>query len=219
MPPLSPLNNPPPPQSNPNQQPAPGTTPYDFFLDQHHKQKRPSFNPRHSSGLVKFLLSAVAVFVLLIIIAIVANISRSSHKTVTPGLAVVLQDQQEIINLGTDAASHSDTTAALQNFAVTAVAVTTTAQQQMLVYVARNDNSLSTANIATFKDANIANQLVAAEAASNYEATYRSVTQQLLTAYQAELQLLHGSSTIGSEQTILENNLASVQLLKKMLAE
>jgi len=210
----APAQNPSPYYQQPKPAPAPEATPYDFFLEPQQKTKKKIL--KTNSKLNKLILAAGALIVVLILVGLVVNLTQSGSKQATSEFTSITSSQQEIIRVSNLGMLHvgSDN---LRNFSSTAIADMTSSQQQVIDYAATNGVTIDTKLLAASSNARIDSSLDAAEAASTYDATFRTVMLQLLQDHQAKLERLQKSATAPTERTILSNNLASDLLLQQML--
>lgn len=220
--PQNPYNQTPPPPipqgyAPPAAPSQPPSTPYDFFMAQQQKPKR-GLLPKNSSGFTKLIIGTAALFVVLIAVAVVLNISRNSQKTTTPGFTSVVQSQQEIIRVS-QLGTASLAAANLQNFAVTAIAATTSSQQKTISFVQSSGGVINTTALAAADNKQTDQTLTQALSTNTYDATFKSLMQQQLTNYEGTLQQVHDHSTVFSQRNILDSDLSSAQLLVKMLNE
>lgn len=210
--PTGPVPEGPPPQSD--------ASPYDFFLNPTQPAKKPLLPKAIPDlgpgfGFTKIILIAATVFVVLGIVAVILSSTRSKSGT-APSFVSVVAQQQEIIRVS-GLGGLLVTTDSLKNFTVTTSATTTSAQTELTDYLAHHGVKIGKAELASAKNSKIDQILSAAQAASTYDASYKSTMQFLLTSYLAKLRQADSTATLESQRMIIAKDAAAAVLLQQML--
>jgi hypothetical protein len=188
--------------------------PYAFITNPEVTEKSPPALLALLSG--KSLWARIAVFggglvVLLIIFSILKGLLAGSFNS-QPFLAV-LHDQQELIHL-TSTQSQSGQAAlpaTYQNFIATTQVTVKSAQSQLLAYLLKNKQKISTTEL-DYYSAAIDSQLTAAETTDTYTATFQGIMSNQLASYRTDLRRAYAetSGKKGHEQLSYEYNQATL---------
>lgn len=189
---------------------------YDFFLQPEAKSAR--HRAGGLSGFAKLLLGAGALVLVLVILAVVLTVSRGNKGASPTGLTALAANQQEIIRVGTMGAGKIQSQN-LKNFTSTAIASLTSDQQALVNFASRHGGTIDSRLLGSAKDPNTDRVLAAAEAASTYDATYKSAMDQMLNDYQVKLRQTGDAATVAGERELLDKDLRNARLLQQMLSQ
>lgn len=209
-----------PPQSSQPDFPAssqqPPHDPYDFFMGSQKKHKKGLPGGLGGASLpLKLLIGALCAMFLVIIVVVVLSFFSGGKDTTTP-LVAIARDQQELIRVST-LGSKSVGSTQLKNFAATAQASLTTAQQQLITRIQRSGTKVDTKLLTSTDSATTNEALTAALAANTYDVTFTTVMQTGLTDYLNKLETAAGASASKSEKLLLSNQAAQAKLLIQQL--
>jgi len=216
QPPVDP-NAPAQPYQFPAKPREPEENPYEFFMEPP-KQVRPGLNLGLSdTPAKKFIFVVVAIFAFLgLLAAILAMASKPS--TSSTGLLKIAQDQQEMIRVAGNATtnSHNDD---LQNFAVTLQLGLTSAQQGVVTYMAKTGTKTNDKSLSLSQNPKTDQALNAALAADTYDTMFESIMRASLSTYDHDLNEEAGVAQTTTEKKLLQDDIASAELLQKMLPQ
>jgi hypothetical protein len=212
-------------QPRPEQQPPeiPPTGPvgpdYGFIMEPPQSTKRNFSLPSlggSSSRLVRIGVVLGGLLVLIIIFAIVKSLFSGGGNT--QALTAVAQEQQAMIHIltngaGQDSQQQAVLSASDQNFAATAKASLTSAQQQLIDYMSINHKKVSDKALAQKVDPMIDQQLTAAAGNSTYDSTFKQVMQTKLTNYEKALRVAYQQTSGPKGRKLLSEDFQGAQLL------
>lgn len=193
----------------PPQQPE--HNPYGFFMEPP-KPQRQLFG---GSPLKKYgLLAAILAVVLILIVIIISLATGGNDNNAT--LLGIAQKQQELIRVAADGAKNSKNTS-ITNFAATTQVSLSSAQQDIIGYMAKRGAKVNDKTLALGRDAQTDKALGAALAANTYDTTFTSVMQSDLTTYKTALDNARTTAATKTEQDLLKQQVTNAELLGKML--
>ena len=202
-----------------SQQVRPAIAPesYDFIVNPEKPRKTMVALP---SGLKqRILFIAVAVVVLIIIISLVSSLLKPKNNTL-PALLAVADQQQELIHLS-DPANMNNTQNISGDTANTINTINqsvTSAQGQLLTYLAKNGTKLKTGQVAGANEVSIDATLSTAASGGNYEATLLSTLQTQLSSYGVSLKSAYTLEKGPKGQALLTSDYKQQQLLLTALS-
>jgi hypothetical protein len=211
------------------QQPAeipptgPNSPDYNFIMEPPKPPRRGPSLPGFGSGsslIVKIGVVLGGLLVLIVIFSIAKNLLAGPGNT--PALTSVVQSQQDMIHILTNGAGSQNQQQAVlsdstQNFASTASLSLTSAQQQLLTYMANNGKKVNAKKVTASIDTSTDQQLAAAAANSTYETTFKQVMQTELTNYEKALQAAYKQTTGPRGRKLLSDEFNGAQLLLTQL--
>ena len=202
-----------PPQPAPGSNGHGGQNNFDFILNPAAPPKKSPFNFGGGSLPGKVIAILGGVFLLVIILAVVVNMSGGG--TNKAGLLAIAQDQTELLRLievgDTDVKSQ-----ALQNFNATAAPSITSDQSAFLTYMGNNDLKVNSKDLALGYDSAVDTQLNNALSAGTFETAYKDVMDKKLAEYQAALTAAY--KTAGPKgKAVLEAQFNNAKLLRTQL--
>lgn len=179
---------------------------YDFFLN----PEKPKRSVGLGAGLFanKLLLAVAAVGSIIVVLIAVAVISSGSKPNTDPLIAVA-QTQQELIRVAQDGIKNAQDQN-LVNFSVNTVESVSSAQVQLLpkIGIKPTDKIL-----ALGQSAQTTRALAAAQAASTYDTTYKTIMQTELETYKGTLTSASAVATSKSMKAFLAQQSAAALLL------
>ena len=205
-----PLTTPPQPEAHVVQEP------YAFITN-------PEVMPKSSSRLLsllngKSLTTRLAVLGggvvgLIILLSILGRLLSASFP-LQPFL-VVLQDQSELMHLTTNQSQSGEAAlpATYQNFLATTQATVTSAQSQLLIYLAKNKQKVSPADLRY--SSSIDAQLTAAATNETYVTTYQQIMTNQLSDYKTALRQAYAETSGKKGHAQLSNDYRQLTLLIK----
>ena len=204
-----------PPQQMPPQQPESPLHDYEFIVNPSTAPRRSLFSlPGQSSTPLRLLTVLGGIFVLVIILVIIKNIIGGGPDL--SAFVPVVQDQQELIHLSTNAALQPGLTTADQDFAITAELTLTSSQTQLLTYLKNNHSNVNTKTLGLKVSTSLDAQLTTAATDSTYDSTLQQIMQSQLTGYQQDIKQAY--TTAGSNgRRLLNSDFQQAQLLVKQL--
>lgn len=209
-----------PSQPTVSEQPPNPQTPYDFITNPQ------ASTPVRSSFLVgKSLPIRLAIIVggllaLLIIFTIAKGILGGGGFKLQP-FEVVLEDQQEIIHLTSNALQPQNGESSLpesdQNFVATTNAVMTSDQSQLTSYLTTNKETVTQQELNLKVSTSIDSQLTAAQGAGNYTTVFEQTMNSQLNSYAVDIQRAYLETTGKKGRAQLSNDYTQAGLLLKQL--
>ena len=165
-------------------------------------------------GIIVQKAVAGGVLVLLIVLIVIKGV-LGGGSSLTPFVSII-QQQQELIHLSTNASRQQDLSVTNQNFAATAQLSLGSAQSALITYLKSNKTKVGTKQlnlkISTSTDA----QLTTAEAAGTYNQTFQEVMKSQLTSYASNLKQAY--KTAGKQgRALLSSDYNQAQLLFNQL--
>ncbi len=192
-----------PPYQQPQQPPQ---DPYHFILNPEQPKRASSFGK--PAGLL-FIIGAVAVVVVLAVV--ILSIARGSSGSSKPYLAVA-QDQAEIGRVaGLDQDQVKEDS--VKNFAATTKLTMSTDSTTFATYMGRHGVKISSKQLTAGTNSATDAQLTSAISSNTLDVTLRSVLQNELKHYQADLAKAYQTSTSSSTRAVLKQLNANAQLL------
>jgi len=204
----------------PNSAPKEEANRYAFFMEAKPKSKTSLIPlPKKESKFAWIIIGAITLFLILIVLAVISNIARSSQTTGDAGtLTGIINQQQEIIRVNS-LASNTVQSANLVNFVTTAIITTTSSQQELISYATQHGVKIDSGKLALYKASGQTDTVLAsAQAASVYDTTFQRVMLDIITKYQASLQGLADKTTAPNEKAIITKDLDGAKLLQTMIA-
>lgn len=168
----------------------------------------------------KSLMTRIAVIggglvVLLVVISVLRGLVSGSFN-LQPFL-VVLQDQQELIHITSDASQPQSGQPALpanyQNFLATTKLTVTSAQEQLLIYLAKNNQKVNTAELRY--NTSIDSQLTTAESNDTYTLTFQQIMNSQLDTYKTNLVQAYDKTSGKKGRAQLRSDYNQLKLLIK----
>lgn len=192
--------------------------PYSFITNPPSPAK-PLLNPFSGQSLLKRAVLLGGGLVVFVIIIFVLRSLTSPNFSLPPYLTL-LQDQQELIHLSTTAAQSSANQTLsedYQNFIATTQVTVTSAQTQLLSYLALNKQKVTNKEIDLKVSLVTDNQLTASQASGSYTSTFQTVMAAQLNTYLSDLHqaYVHTSGVKGHTQ--INNDYSQALLLVKQL--
>jgi hypothetical protein len=212
MQPKTPYSAPPDPGQPYSNQPS--TPDYSFLNDQPNRARRlPSFGNTFSRKVLFILL--VLLFIVIIFIIIKSILTPTEYNK--SDYLIIVERQNEMLHIFSTDVTQTSTTQlspADQNFFSTASLSLTTAQSNMLSFLADNGDKISSKQLATVFDPTIDQTLNNSIAANDFDSTFDNTMQQQLTSYQQELKTAYSSTKTNVGRNLLTNEYQeAVQLL------
>lgn len=201
-------------------QPVNPQTPYDFITNpQASTQVRSSFLSGKSLP-IRLAMVVGGLVVLFIIFAIAKSILGGGGFKLQP-FEVVLEDQQEIIHLTSNALQPQNGESSLsdsdQNFVATTNAVMTSDQSQLTAYLTTNKQTVTQQELNLKVSTSIDDQLTAAQGAGNYTTVFEQTINSQLNGYAVDIQRAYLETTGKKGRAQLSNDYAQAGLLLKQL--
>jgi len=193
-------------------------TPYDFFMLQKHpvNTKFPMGTRKQASMASKLIWVVGGGLVLLLIIGMVNALTPKD--TTNAELLAVAQTQQEIIRICSQGANKTKLQVN-RNFAGTCTASITSDQRQLILYLGQQGVKIKSNMLDDLTDSKNDSELSAAVASSDYDNTFKSVSERILTNYNSRLQQQLASEKLGPNGRELitassEHNKLLIQLVQ-----
>jgi hypothetical protein len=197
------------------QPPSPGQ-PYDFITNPSLPESQNMLQGASPAG--KLLLSIGALFVLLVIFLLIRGIFGG--KDFTPMINIGA-DQQEMIGLVTFASQQGNQQAALsvnnQNFTYTAKSSLTSAQTNLIGYLALQHAKVSKKLLNGRVDPSLEERLTSAAAAATYNQTFKDIMNDQLNTYSNDLKKAYNLTTGPNGRALLRDQFDQAQLLSRQL--
>jgi hypothetical protein len=204
------------PIGQPSQPSQPADT-YDFIINPQQPAGPKVGLPGSQSMAVRIAVVAGGLLVLLIIFAIFKSILSSSGGGDATALFTVVEDQQELIHLATNAAQEQDISTTNQNFAATTQLAVTSSQTQLLAYMSAHKLKYSPKILAAAINSTTDNELTTAEAAATYNQTLQEVMQAELATYATHLKAAYVTDKGPHARALLNSDYQQAQLLSNQL--
>lgn len=193
---------------------------YDFFMN---PEQAPKQNPLSRFGggnsmITRLIVVLAGLILLIILFAIVSSIlGGDSNK---PNLIIVAQDQNEIVRVADEVSQIGDSQSAqsTQNFATSAALSVQTEQQDLLNFLAAHGTKLSQGQLTATKDTSTDAQLNNAVAASNFDATFKTIMNSQLKNYRNALTIAYQHAKNSDEKQLLSNDYDGAALLLTQLS-
>jgi hypothetical protein len=156
---------------------------------------------------------------LLIILNVLKGLLSTSFP-LTPFLSV-LQDQQELIHLSTEADQTQTGQAALpatyQGFLATTQLTVTSVQTQLLTYLTNNHQKISPKQLNLKVSTTIDSQLTSAAASGDYTSTFQQIMTSQLNSYTADVRAAYNQTSGKKGHAQLRSEYSQAKLLIKQL--
>jgi hypothetical protein len=156
---------------------------------------------------------------LIIVLSILKSLLGSSFNL--PPFVAILQDQQELIHLTTNAAQSTNSQAVLspayQNFVATTELTVTSAQAQMLQYVINNKQKIPSQELNLKESVSLDNELTAAATNGDYTSTLQQVMSTQLNTYLADLQSAYAKTSGKKGHAQIKSDFDQATLLLQQL--
>lgn len=203
------------PQAQPvaPQQPGGVDGSYDFIVNPlKPARKSLSLLPSGGSTLRRAGIVGAGLAILLIIVIIFASLLGGGSGGSTAALTTVAQEQTELARVATLGTAHaSDQTT--QNLAYNVSASLTSANGQLLTYLATNHHKLSTKALALRHSAQTDRSLAAALTDSTFDSTFTDIIQSDLNSYMQALQVAYKANPGPKGRALLNSQYQGAQLL------
>ena len=186
---------------------------YEFIVNPAPPPKR---NLLAEASLAKRILLILGVLLILIIFF---NVLRGilGGKSDAEQFISVAQEQQQLIQIATNASDQQGLSTIATNSAVTTKAGISSDQVATLAYMKKNGVKVKAKQLKATLSASIDEQLTASAEAGTYDQTYKSVMGQQLTAYARHLQTTYKHTSGKKGHQLLTDNYRSAQLLLQQL--
>jgi len=206
-----------PPQPTPSlPNPNPEHPDYSFIMEPPKPPRRSLFGGGGSNPMLMRIAVVGGGLVLLLIVFTVIKGALSDGGSYQQYMLGIAQDQYALKHyaaMGVQNANGSD----VKNFAVTAQASLDSEENQIITYLANNHYKVSAKLLPLKADKTTDDQLTAAIAASNFDATFTGVMKDKLTKYQADLKQAYVQVQGTKGRTLLNDDYKASQLLLQQL--
>lgn len=190
--------------------PIPGSGNYDFIINPQKPSRRLLGGISNNPLIMKIVFVAVGAVVLIIIIAVVANILFGT-KTNISGLVAITQTEQELVRLSGQ--SKDATAQAIKNAAVNTEVSIKSQQKQWLAFLDKQGRKVETAELAIKKNDETDKKLTTAKQTSTFDETYTLIMRSQLETYAGALESARNAATSAQERKLLETHQQQVDLL------
>lgn len=173
--------------------------------------------PANAPAPMRIAIVVGGLIVMLVLFLIIKGLLSGGGNT--QALINVAQDQQEIIHLTTNATSNSQVglSTTNENFAVTAQASLTSAQQQLVTYLANNGHKVKDKTLNLKINTTLDQDLTTAATNSTYDSTFKQTMQNQLNNYQQALRTAYQQTKGPKGRKLLNDQYnASVLLLQQL---
>ncbi len=198
----------------------PPAQPHDYeFITNPGQPPRRSFNPLPGSTSTPIRVAIVTggLLALLIVFLILKGIFSGGGNT--EALVNVGQNQQQLIHLAKNANQQPGLSGANQAFAVTTQVTLTSAQQQLVTYLAKNGKKVDAKLLNLKVSAPLDEQLKTSAASSTYNATFKQTMETQLKSYQQALRTAYSQTSGPKGRELLSKQFDASSLLLQQLAE
>jgi hypothetical protein len=160
---------------------------------------------------------AGGLIVLLILFSVIKG-AFSGGPDITTSFTTIVQDQQELIHLATNANLQPDLSTGNKNLAATMQGALASSQVKTISYLASSHKKINpkTLNLKVSQATDA--QLTAAAAATTYNQTFHDIIQTKLTAYSSALQQTYKLDKGKKGRALLNDSYKQAQLLQAQLA-
>lgn len=189
-------------------------TEYEFITNPSSPQKTRGLGGPNS---LVMRIAVVAGGLTILLIAFVILKGVLSGGSVFPSYVSLLQDQDEIVHLATNAAQEKSLSQDNMNFSLNAQLSMTSAEHQFAAYLKTNGQKVSTKQVALKESPLIDKQLTDASAASNYNAVYTEIMKTKLANYQASLTQTYKKTKGAKGKALLSQQFDASKLLLQQL--
>jgi hypothetical protein len=199
--------------------PATPAQPYDFIVNPELAPVKRSFSGLSLGGnslATRLLVASAGLLLLVIIVAVFKSLLSGTSNL--PSFVTVVQNQQELIHLSTNATTQAGLPVDSVNFASTAELSLTSAQSALTNYLKVNGNKKISTELASINvSSSVDSQLTAAASAGTYDQTFRQIMQTDLGQYQNSLKLAYQKTTGPKGRALLTSDYHQAQLLVTQL--
>jgi len=190
-----------------------GHNPYDFIMTPDTHRAKTSFNFSLGTGNTVFIRLGLIVGGIIVLFIIGAMIMSSlAPKGATPDMLSIVERQQEIIRISTEAAKQAATPDG-QNLMTNIEMSLTSSQQQTLSLLSSHGVKPSQKELALDKDTATDTELSNAEAAGNYDSVATQNLIDQLQEYESLLQTTYKLATTNSVKSLLQSEFNGTDLL------
>jgi hypothetical protein len=202
------------------QAPTPEQTPgYDFIMNPS-KPPRRRLLPQGTSPIIRVGIVLASLLVLVILFSVIRSFFSHSN---TPALTTVVQDQQEMIHITTNANQLTNGQQTLStsyhNFSLTAQLSLTSAQSDLLTYMQNNGKKVKAKTLAATISKNLDDQFTAAATNNTYNQLFKQTMQNKLNQYEQALKIAYGQTKGPKGRALLSKEYDAAQLLLTQLNE
>lgn len=199
-----------------NDSPAPivSDSSYNFILNPDTPKRKFSLN-LPTGNLAKVVEGLVGLFILVILFAIVSSLFKSPSNV--PSLLSVLEDQQEIAHIASNAVQESNISSNNQTFAATANLALSSNSSQLQTYLANNGHKVSSKVLALKVSAATDEVLTNAESAGDFNSTFEQIAKNQLNNYLADLNRAYTSTKGSHGRALLVSFFRQAKLLSAAL--
>jgi hypothetical protein len=195
--------------------------PYAFITNPDNPSaKLPSFLSGKSLPLRIAIIGGAAIALLIILVILKSLFGGSSNLT---QFKAVLQDQQELIHLTTNALQPQTGQSLLsdnyQNFGANTQLTATSDKQQLLKYLAKNKELVPPQQLNLKVSKTIDNQLIAAAASGNYSSVFSQIMSDQLNTYKADSRQAYLSSSGINGRTLMNGDYKQALVLISQLKQ
>ncbi len=163
----------------------------------------------------RILIVAVGLVVLIAMFTVIKGLlSGDGNKA---AMLIVVQDQQALIHLSTNASTQTAISTTNKNSATTTKAVLTSQQAQLLGYLKKQKQAVSESKLGLKISSRVDKQLADALASSTYDTTYHDVVKSQLTDYGLAIQAAYKATPGLNARKLLNAEYDSAVLLQKQL--
>jgi hypothetical protein len=207
---------------SPPSAPAPTPQPHEYeFITNPGEPSKRGFNPLPGGTSLPIRIAIVGggLLVLLVLFIVIKGLLSGGGNT--EALTTVAQDQQQIIHLLTtaDEQEGANLSASNQAFAATAAASLTSAQDQLVTYLADNGHKVGDKTLGLKVSATLDEQLKTAATNSTYNDTFKETMQTQLKDYQQALREAYKQTTGPKGKKLLGDQFKGSELLLQQLNE
>lgn len=191
--------------------------PYDFITNAPQEPRKPLLGslPGSGSTIGRIGLIAAALIVLVIVFAIFKNLLSS--KPNLDYFVTIVQQQQEMIHLTSNATQVQGISTGNMNFATTVQASLTSSQAQTIQYLTTNHKKIKTKQLNLKVSAATDTQLSNAQASATYNQTFQEVMQAQMNAYGNTLQQAYKLNPGPHGKALLKDEYRQLQLFETQL--
>ncbi len=197
----------------PPEEPQPASQ-YDFITSPEQPTNRRSFLSGKPLA-VRAAIVAGGLLVLLILFIFIKGLFGGAPSSAS--LISVVQDQQELIHLATNAAQQKDLSINNKNFTATTQLSLTTATSQIITYLNTNGSKIDPQVLNSKVSLKTDSQLVAAAAAGTYNQVFKEIMLAKLTSYMNDLKQSYEQIKGPKGRALLKSDYTGAQLLLNQL--
>jgi len=195
---------------------APEHHDYTFITNPETPPKKLVINIASRSLVARLIIALVGMFVLLIVFVIIKSVLGSGSSN-GPALLSVIQDQQELVHLATNAGQQQGADTTTLNSAYTVQAAVTTAQQQLTTYCSNIGLKFVATEFSQKVSSQVDAELTTAATNGTYDQTYQSVLQSMLATYGQDLKQAYRQTQGPKGRALLTADYNGQQLLLQQL--